>query len=226
MQHCGARTRAGGTCRNAAMPNGRCRMHGGKSLSGPALPQWKDGRRSKVLPRRLMESYQASLADPDRLVLNEELALLDARINDVLVRVDSGESGQLWAQLRQTWREYEVARKARDPAVMAQSVTMLGELISRGHADAAAWAELRQLVQERRKLAESERKRLVEAQQVVAVDQALALLGLMVDAVQRHVHDAGTLGAIVEEYARLTGRPVPVEAPPALPARGVSRRAG
>lgn len=27
---CGARTRAGGTCRQPAMPNGRCRLHGGK----------------------------------------------------------------------------------------------------------------------------------------------------------------------------------------------------
>lgn len=31
---CGARTRAGHPCKNPAMPNGRCRMHGGKS-TGP-----------------------------------------------------------------------------------------------------------------------------------------------------------------------------------------------
>ena len=31
---CGARTRAGGACRAAAMTNGRCRMHGGRS-TGP-----------------------------------------------------------------------------------------------------------------------------------------------------------------------------------------------
>jgi hypothetical protein len=31
---CGARTRIGEPCRQAAMPNGRCRMHGGKS-TGP-----------------------------------------------------------------------------------------------------------------------------------------------------------------------------------------------
>jgi len=31
---CGAKTRAGTPCRSAAMPNGRCRMHGGKS-TGP-----------------------------------------------------------------------------------------------------------------------------------------------------------------------------------------------
>ncbi len=31
---CGARTRQGGSCRQPAMPNGRCRLHGGKS-TGP-----------------------------------------------------------------------------------------------------------------------------------------------------------------------------------------------
>lgn len=35
---CGARTRAGGACQAPAMPNGRCRMHGGAS-TGPRTPE-------------------------------------------------------------------------------------------------------------------------------------------------------------------------------------------
>jgi hypothetical protein len=35
---CGARTRCGGSCRQPAMPNGRCRMHGGLS-TGPRTPE-------------------------------------------------------------------------------------------------------------------------------------------------------------------------------------------
>lgn len=33
---CGAKTRKGGKCQNAAMANGRCRLHGGKSTGAPA----------------------------------------------------------------------------------------------------------------------------------------------------------------------------------------------
>ncbi len=46
---CGARTRSGQLCRNAPMANGsgRCRMHGGKSLRGPASPRWRHGRYAK-----------------------------------------------------------------------------------------------------------------------------------------------------------------------------------
>lgn len=36
MAHCGAKTRSGQPCRNRAMENGRCRMHGGKSTGAPA----------------------------------------------------------------------------------------------------------------------------------------------------------------------------------------------
>ncbi len=32
---CGARTRQGSPCRSPAMPNGRCRMHGGLSPGAP-----------------------------------------------------------------------------------------------------------------------------------------------------------------------------------------------
>jgi hypothetical protein len=54
VRRCGARTRSGGCCRQPAMPNGRCRMHGGKS-TGPRTPEglarsrranWKHGNYS------------------------------------------------------------------------------------------------------------------------------------------------------------------------------------
>ena len=45
---CGARTRNGKPCRSPAMPNGRCRMHGGKSPGAPKGNRnaWKHGHYS------------------------------------------------------------------------------------------------------------------------------------------------------------------------------------
>ncbi|MDR3420668.1 MAG: HGGxSTG domain-containing protein [Xanthobacteraceae bacterium] len=34
-RRCGARTRSGSRCRSPAMPNGRCRIHGGMSPGAP-----------------------------------------------------------------------------------------------------------------------------------------------------------------------------------------------
>jgi uncharacterized protein YjcR len=45
---CGARTRAGEPCKSRAMPNGRCRMHGGTSPGAPKGNRnaWKHGKYS------------------------------------------------------------------------------------------------------------------------------------------------------------------------------------
>ncbi len=65
---CGAHTRCGGECRQPAMPNGRCRLHGGLS-TGPRTPaglarsrraRWKHGARSAEV-RALVREARAQL---------------------------------------------------------------------------------------------------------------------------------------------------------------------
>lgn len=48
---CLARTRKGSACQSPAMPNGRCRMHGGKSPGAPKGNRnaWKHGGRSSEM---------------------------------------------------------------------------------------------------------------------------------------------------------------------------------
>src|SRR5256714_15308504 len=63
---CGARSkRTGKPCRGAAMPNGRCKLHGGKS-TGPRTPEglersrranWKHRHFSLVITPRLADYY-------------------------------------------------------------------------------------------------------------------------------------------------------------------------
>jgi hypothetical protein len=62
---CGAKTRAGGKCRAPAMPNGRCRMHGGCSLAGAASPRFKHGLYTKEMAalRRWITALGAELKD-------------------------------------------------------------------------------------------------------------------------------------------------------------------
>ena len=88
---CGARTRRGTPCQSPAMPNGRCRMHGGPS-TGPRTPEgqersrkanWKHGRYSR---KYLAEEayYRAWLS-----YYNTLLKLL--REVDELLRIPSAE---------------------------------------------------------------------------------------------------------------------------------------
>ena len=61
---CGAKTRKGGRCRQPAMKNGRCRLHGGKSLSGIQHGRYKHGRytRKAIEERRQMNSLLREVA--------------------------------------------------------------------------------------------------------------------------------------------------------------------
>jgi hypothetical protein len=49
---CGALTRAGGACRQPAMPNGRCRLHGGRS-TGPR----SDAGRQRIAAARTTHGW-------------------------------------------------------------------------------------------------------------------------------------------------------------------------
>jgi len=56
---CGARTRAGTPCKGPAMPNGRCRMHGGAS-TGPRTPE---GLQRIVKARTVHGAYGAEMRE-------------------------------------------------------------------------------------------------------------------------------------------------------------------
>jgi uncharacterized protein YjcR len=66
---CGAKTRLGEPCKNGAMPNGRCRMHGGKGTGAPKGNRnaWKHG----LYDARMMDGKQLfaeQLAESKRLI--------------------------------------------------------------------------------------------------------------------------------------------------------------
>src|SRR5690625_2849732 len=56
-KRCGAKTRSGGKCKNWAMANGRCRMHGGKSTGPPKKNKnsMKHGLFAKYSPDETLE---------------------------------------------------------------------------------------------------------------------------------------------------------------------------
>lgn len=67
---CGARTRAGTSCKGPAMGNGRCRMHGGVSTG----PRTADGLQRIVQARTVHGAYGAEMRVLHRLMraLGEE----------------------------------------------------------------------------------------------------------------------------------------------------------
>lgn len=178
----------------------KCHYHGGKTPRGVNSPHFKTGRWSKDLPTRLAARFAESQSDPNLLVLREDISLLDVRLADVLGRVDTGESGELWRRLGKAWAIY---REEIDPIKQAEALVTIGGLIVSGTQDYAAWADVRSLLQERVRIVESERKRLVEMQQIITAEQALVLMGVIQGVIEKHVTEREKLDAISGELRGL-----------------------
>lgn len=205
MTQCTAKSkRTGERCKRPAIV-GRtvCYHHGGKIPRGPALPQYKDGRYSKLLPARLAANYERAASDADLLVLREDIALVDTRLADLLGRVDSGESGEAWRKARDAFNMLKDGLAQSDTVAAKAGMTKLDEIITRGRSDHFAWREIGDLLDRRERLVRSERRRMVELQQMITNEQALTMMSAIVALVKEHVDDKHALAAISDGIRRL-----------------------
>jgi len=212
MAKCGAKRVDGQPCEAPPIKGmRRCRKHGGKSLVGRASPSYKHGRRSKyagLLPGRMVQSYEESINDSRGLQLRQEIGLVDARISDLLTRVDTGESGRLWTKLKQTHAEFNKARSLGKIDEMQERLAELGGLIAAGQKDVEIWDEVNRALDLRRKLVESERKRIIETQQSVTAEQITDFMTVLLDILASEVKDRPTLNRLANRLLEI----VPSEA--------------
>lgn len=181
-----------------------CYMHGGASAKGLTAGQFRTGRYSKYLPERLREKYQDAQQDPEILVLRDEIALADARLADLLTRVDAGESGALWKELKELLDQLSRNVEALDLDGARGALQRLREVVGKGHTDASAWQEIQAVLMLREHLVRSERQRLVQMQQMISVEQAMTLIAALTESVRRHVTEPDALRAISADLVRLT----------------------
>jgi hypothetical protein len=178
-------------------------MHGGKTPSGLASPNFKHGRYSKALPVRLLAAYDDARRDPELLSLGDEAALLQARIGELLGRVDTGDSQALWSRANDALHAMDNARRARDAFAHAAALADLRETIAGARRDWLAWNELQRTIEALRRVSESERKRLIDMRAMVTADEAMAFAAALVAVVQANVADPQQLQAIQAGMRRI-----------------------
>jgi hypothetical protein len=187
------------------MPNGRCRMHGGTSTGRPMTA---GGRFSKFLPARLAARYEEARKDAQLLSLSDDLAVLEARLCELLGTLDTEESAAGWARALGL---YETALKeGRGPKATA-ALRELGAVLKAGLGAAAKWAEVDEIMEQRRRLSEAEVKRLAAMGQFITATEGNLLIAALVRAVHENVDDADARRRIARDVARLLGRPAPGE---------------
>ena len=162
------------------------------------------------LPHRLLQSFQLALVDPDVLEATDDIALLIARRDDLLAKLGEGNFGPgLWDDLRKTFERFKTARRAAAKGSsaaaerMATELRNLEELIARGYHEELIWSELRQVIEQRRKVAATEFRRRERAEEIVSKAQFKTLLGYVVNSIQTRVSDKSEAMAVLADIQNL-----------------------
>jgi hypothetical protein len=180
---CTAHKRDGSLCTNVVVRGKtKCRMHGGKSLSGLASPNYRTGRYSKHLPAQLAQRAEEARTNPRLLSLEDDIALLEARLAQLLEQVDTGESGARWQALREAMEAFSVAQAGGDMAAMEAQWRRMRQVVHEGAAAADVWAEVVKVLAERRGQIQTQVKTLQGLQQMVTTQQVTLMLGAVMQA--------------------------------------------
>lgn len=202
-----SKRRPGERCEAWAM-KGRstCYHHGGMSPIGAGSPHFKDGRRSRfssILTGTNLRRYEDAIEDPAYVELREEMAVVQTLLFDALERAQVGRTGDLWDDLETWWTRFQMAHPAKDATAASRCLMQIGKIISEGTAAHRANEEAKDLIERKRKLAESERKRLVDESQMITAQKALTFAAALGAVIRRHVRDRETLAAIHADIALL-----------------------
>lgn len=184
----------GEQCRkNAVTGREYCRSHKGYVAAGTDHWNYKHGGYSKVIPHRLLETYEEVLENDRRNELTHEIALSESRLRDLLGRVDSGESGALWKNLRGMERRLRKMSWGIENADAADLLCEMLGVIRGGYQDYRAWEDAERWIARKTRLVESERRRAVEDEEMIRADEALALAAewtqIVRTAVEKYVGD-------------------------------------
>jgi hypothetical protein len=198
---CGAGTRQGTPCQNPAMTNGRCRMHGGKTPCGIASPNLTTGRRSKYLLGGLADKVDEAERDPELMNLRSEIILIDALMAERCERLDSGESDEVWNDLIRLRGALEKDLASENLQRLHSYAAQFTGLIDRGIVVRSATRDVMSLIEQRRKLVESEARRLGKIQQMVSYEDLALFMRRVFTSIREHVADQHALERIAQDLA-------------------------
>lgn len=187
-------------CRRRAVKGYKvCQVHGaGSPLQGrPGGRPPTKGKFYRYLPKDLGEKVIEASKDPDLLSLRNEIKLLDARLMQLIERVEEGGATTNWTDINTAWKTLQ--RSQGDPDATAAAIQSIQDIIARGLHDSMIWVDIRAVISDRGKLVRVEARRLVDMRQTITSERALALVLAMADIVMGELTEYREDGKVVDD---------------------------
>ena len=185
----------------------RCKYHGGAVPMGVQNAKFKGRSISHHLPTRLAQ-IAGLVSREDKLEMlsfQSDVELLEIRKIDLLNRLDTPDSKQIWHKLNKTMRQYRKLEnsfksgKVIDGKKMLEKLDEIESIIISGSRDYMIWQELSLVMEQGRKLKESELKKRKEESTTISEDDARALVVSFLNIIKTRVLDQDIRSAVLND---------------------------
>lgn len=213
---CRAKKRGGrGFCRAPAVVGmNRCRIHGGNTPVGVASPHWKHGRDSRITAIFAKGRYEGSLTEAERedysrerldeniTSLSDEIALLRLRLKDLMGLRDVANTAEAWRKAREAFKAMKLAQRFHNELAFAEAFAALESALTED-TDYAYQKEIVFQIEQIRKLADTEQKRLTQMQQLITSNEFISAITAVLTSVRRNVSDPEEQKAVLTDIQRI-----------------------
>lgn len=192
IRHCNSdlRKKPDERCARYPMANGRCRLHGGRAVRGVEHPRFRTGETSRYFPRgNLAALYNEAYDRGSYTELREEIALATGMINQVLSGREES-AGQIFRRLQKEAQGIHRANAAGNQRQAAEHLNELMRLIACGATAEMQRAEVVSLMEQRRKLVDSEGRRLERERQMLTLQQVMMRDQIFMEVLKELLSDA------------------------------------
>ncbi len=180
-----------------------CSKHGAGTKERPGGRPPIHGRFSKKLPASLIEQFKESVTDPKKLELDAEIALVTIRAEEMVATLSENR-----VHLNKIVKGYELLELAlakEDASLVSEGMKAMKTAINSASALRYTWSEILNLIQHRKSLVESQRKRLIENKAVLTIDQLMLLMTQIQHSILKNVDDPLTRSRIANDLKNILG---------------------
>jgi hypothetical protein len=163
-------------------------------VRGIAHQRWSNGSRSAFIPLKYRKVFKSSLNDPALMRLDRDLALIEARLAELLNEFKPDH--EHWLAVEEAEQEVERALNAHDATGLQQGLATLRQAVKEGQTERARWQGILSLLEARRRMIESGMKQMIVTGEFLRRDEVYDIFRRFIQAARDVIGDRKKLFAI------------------------------